>query len=511
MYNDFKRRNAFSQRCDWIGTAKMGQQIVVECREVVPGDVMMNDQEIMVRLAPMLAPCYTPVDVYAHHFVVPHRLLWDNWEDFVTGGRYGKNASVRPYLMSGTSGFAVGSTADHLGIPPGVANLKLSALQFRALALIYNKWLRNETLVDELPVGMGDGLDTETPTQLPNRMWRRDYFTSSMPWPQRGDTVYLPLGTEADLMADGVLSFKTANDSQTKVSVASNSTVSFYATNQNVQKDNPLSYDSGLKADLTTATAVTPDQVRTAFQIQLAQVLNARGGYRYPEFIKTHFGVTTSDARMQWPEYIGGGRCPITISEVLQNSSTNETSPQGNMAGHGFALARIPGYKKAIEEYGYIFTIVSIVPQACYSQGIERQWTRETRYDEYLPVYSHLGEQAVRNDELYAQAGDVLDTDGTPINQKTFGFQPRYEEFRRFFSSVHGQFRAGQSLDFWTLQRQFDTLPVLNDQFVTANPSKRIFAVTDQDVDELYILVRNHYRMIRPLPKFGTPGLMDHF
>lgn len=535
--NNFNARNAFQSHPTWKMPVNMGLLYPCFCKEVLPGDIWRVNADVLARFMPMVAPAYSEIDAYVHFFLVPHRTVWDNWTTFITGGKDGNQKPVRPYLLSGSSGFALGEMADALGIPPEVPNQKVSALQFRAIQKIWNEWYRDETLMDELEENMADGLDTTTNTTLLRRCWEKDYFTSSLPFAQRGDPIYLPLGMTAPVrgtglslgLTDGTYTYGLAGkaneyfDALVADGYSYNKPVSTtggeYDSVANGARLGVVRYGpaSGLEADLTEATSATINDIRAAFQVQKMLEINARGGYRYNEFIKAHFNVQTSDATLQRSEYLGGGKLAVMINEVLQTSSTDSTSPQGNMAGRGFTLGSTPKFTKSIEEYGYIIGFLSIRPRSYYQQGLERQWSREIREDEYLPVFSHLGEQAVLNKEVMSQGQDVLNSAGTPVDDDIFGFQNRYEEFRKFYSTIHGEFRGSGgtgsqgSLAYWHLGRWFENLPQLNAQFVECNPSKRIFAVADEDAPSVLVNMCFHIDVIRPLPKFGRPGLIDHY
>lgn len=515
--NNFNARNAFHHDPTYKNTVNMGLLYPCFCKEVLPGDIWKVSVDVLARLQALIAPAYSEIDAYVHFFLVPHRTIWDNWETFITGGKDGNQRPVRPYLLSGSSGFALGGLADAFGIPPEVPNQKVSALQFRAYQKIWNEWYRDETLMDEIEENMADGQDTTTNTDLLYRCWEKDYFTSSLPFAQRGDPVYLPLGSDAPVLGDGLQTMILNGSSSVGLNTGGLSGGNvLYQDGSTTNQPFKFAAQTGLKVDLSDATSATINAIRTAFQVQRMLEINARGGYRYNEFIKAHFGVTTSDATLQRSEYLGGGKLAVMINEVLQTSSTDETSPQGNMAGRGYTLGRTPAFTKSIEEYGYIIGILSIRPRSYYQQGLERQWSREIREDEYLPVFAHLGEQPVLNKEIYSQGQDVVGDNNEIVDDQIFGFQNRYEEFRKFYSTIHGEFRGSGgtgsqgSLAYWHLGRWFENLPVLNEDFVQCNPSKRIFAITDQSVPSVLVNMCFHIDVIRPLPKFGRPGLIDH-
>lgn len=522
MVAPFNTANAFDLSHDHKLTCHMGHLVPVMCEEVCPGDVFRWNADVFLRLMPMLAPMMHDVDVYLHCFNVPSRIIFDGFESFITGGPEGTDSQTWPYIVAGESGFAVGSLADYLGLPTGVAGIEVSALPFRAYDLIYNEWYRDQNLIDPVTISKAAGLDSTTSLDLQRRAWHKDYFTGALPWAQRGQQAYLPLGTRAPLAGDS------------GICVGNNNLVGAQAAFETVDSNVDLMYakvsgewvrptahvkttlkaraggitNGHLYADLSTATAATINDIRVAFQIQRFMEKNARGGSRYIEWLLNHFGVRSSDARLRRPEYLGGGKCPISISEVLQTSSTDATSPQGNMAGRGISYQNVPQFTKTFEEFGYVICLLSIIPRASYQQGIRRMWTRKDRYDYPLPVFAHLGNQAVKNKEIFAQAPTVVDADGNVVNEKEFGYQERYEELRRIPSQVCGQFRT--SLDFWHLGRKFANLPELNKTFVECAPSKRVFAVTDADKDECIVQIHHNLKAIRRFPSKGSPGLIDH-
>lgn len=542
----FRKRNVFDLSHEHKLTCDMGKLIPIMCEEVVPGDTFKVKTDIVLRLAPILAPIMHRIDVFTHFFFVPNRLVFDKWEDFITGGERGEDDTVAPYITAGESGFAIGSLADYLGLPTGVAGIQVSAMPFRAYDLIYNEWYRDENNIDPVTVSTAAGSDSTTSTDLLTRAWEKDYFTSALKWTQKGTAASLPIGTLGKIPVvgddeygivlegygstsllkkpDGTSSTVAIGNTKTLTTNSSNVNTAFLSaghadpaggypsnTNYNITHDPTKTTVFADATDISIGSATVND-LRQAFQVQRWMEKNARAGSRYVESILAHFGVRSSDARLQRPEYLGGGRSPIIISEVLQTSATSGTQPLGQMGGHGFSAQRTHQFKRFFEEHGFIIGIMSIMPRTSYSQGIRRMWSRDTRYDYYWPVFSHLGEQAILNKEIYAQAPTVdTDSDGTADNDEVFGYQNRYDEYRRRESSVHGQFRPqsqGGTLYFWTMNRVFTQLPALNPTFINSDPTTDIFAVPSEDA--CIVDIYHNVKAIRPIPKRGVPGLIDH-
>lgn len=520
----FNSRNLFDLSHEVKLTCEMGKLVPILCEEVVPGDIFRVSTDMVVRMAPMLAPIMHNVNVYTHFFFVPNRIIFDKWEDFITGGVDGTDSTVAPTITSPSGGFPTSSLADYLGVPTGVAGLQVSALPFRAYAKIYNDYYRDENLQTEVALSTGSGTDSVTSTVLLDRCWQHDFFTSALPWTQRSVTgaVKLPLGSEAPVVfgsdvrsssGSGSTTYYTG-DYTTLVRGRPVSFVSRPSSSANYafiggKVDDPYTSGSGkvggssgasLVTDLSNATSADINDIRYAFQVQRFLEKMARGGARYIEVIRNHFGVKSSDSRLQRPEYLGGGRSPIMITDVLQTSADdNQPTPLATMAGHGYSAQRSHQFKKFFEEHGWIIGIMSIMPRSTYQQGLEKKWTRDTRYSYYWPVFAHLGEQAIYNKEIYAQ--------GTSDDSGIFGYQPRYQEYRKSYSKVHGDFRG--SLNFWHLGRIFTSLPRLNSDFVKCDPSNRIFAVRT-GTDHLWIDMYHKIKALRPIPKFGDPGYIDH-
>lgn len=491
------KRSKFSLSHYRLFSSYMSQLIPCGLLEVLPGDTIQMSTSALVRAAPLLAPVMHPCHVRIHHWYVPHRLVWDDWEDFITGGEDGLDASVFPTIsLTGTNN-EVGTLADHLGVPD-VDNLAVSALPFRGYNLIYNEWYRDQDLQTPVTIDTTSGPDTTTGTDIRVCNWEKDYFTSSRPWEQKGPSITLPLGTTAPITGIGIAdSNDTFPSGPVNVRETGSSGTTSYtntAATQSVDKfyikGSAAGADSTpeIYADLSNASAVTVNVLREALALQRFEEARARYGSRYTEYLR-YLGVRSSDARLQRPEYLGGGKQTIQFSEVLQSSpSTSPTAYVGSLKGHGIGALRSNRFRRYIEEHGYVFTFFSVRPKTIYGNGLQRHWNRRVKEDFWQKELQHIGQQEVLNKEVYAAHSSP---DGV------FGYQDRYDEYRRQESGISGEFRSSV-LNYWHLARIFASNPALNTSFVSCQPAEdRVFAAGETNAT-LYVMA-NHSIQARRL------------
>ena len=501
-------RSVFNLSYSKLLTCDLGQLIPIMCDEVVPGDSFKIGAEIVVRMMPMVAPILHEINLYCHYYFVPYRLLDENWEGIITGGPEGDDETEVPWWTpDGTTPYTddagntivdngVGSLWDYLGMPTGVLATGVNPIAYPLYAynLIYNQCYRDETSQAEISLN--------SPI-IKNRCWEKDYFTSALPWQQRGTAPGLPVtisGTGNAVWPGSAFAVGAPTQYLGGVTPADSK---FYATDSTVLSSIAAALNSNT-VDMADATATSFDvaDLRLAFQIQKWMERNARGGARYIEFLQNHFGESPRDERIQRPEYIGGCRMPVMVSEVLQTGATG-TTPQGNMAGHGLVAGAQECASYHATEYGLIMGIMSIMPRTMYSQGVNRQWLRQTRYDFYSPEWAHLSEQAVLRGELYADSS-------SPFNRTVFGYQGRYNEMRAKQNMVCSRMRYGVSgsLSYWHLGRHFAGTPAINDAFLKCVPSKAYLAAPSQPA--CIVHVGNKIKAVRPMPVDADPGLIDH-
>ncbi len=536
-------RSVFDRSHGWKSTFDSGYLVPFLVDEVLPGDSYKVKFNFLARLSTPVVPTMDNLFIDTFYFFVPYRLLWKHWEQF--NGQQDYPGASTDYLVPQTSapsdgGFPVGSLEDYFGLPTGVKGIKANELAARAYALIWNEWFRDENLQNPInlssyaeistasgldDVGLGDAGFTGS-HKLLRRGKRHDYFTSALPWPQKGPGVELPLSGNAPIKT--LVNGASSND-VTLISGRPNSDSAsgnpswifsgdsyISATNDMWGDGSPVSWRGSYLgsnydtvADLSSVTAATINSLRQAFQLQKLYERDARGGTRYTEILRSHFGVVSPDSRLQRPEYLGGSESPVIINPVVQNSATGSTgaeTPQGNLAAYGLASSTSAkhGFTKSFVEHGIIIGLLNVRADLTYQQGIPRMFSRRTRFDFYWPVLAHLGEQAILNKEIYAQ--------GTSADDDVFGYQERYAEYRYFPSMITGKLRStdSQSLDVWHLSQKFDSLPTLSAQFIQDNPPvSRILAVQNepQFIIDSYIQMK----CARPMPVYGVPGLVDHF
>lgn len=514
-------RSTFNRSHGYKTTFNSGYLVPVFVDEALPGDTFAVKMSCFARLATPIVPFMDNLYCDSFFFAVPYRLVWDNFQKFM-GEQIDPGDSTDfliPQMESPAStGYAIGSLSDYFGLPTGIPNLYHNSLWHRAYNLIYNQWFRDQNLQDSVVVDKDDGPDDPADYVLLKRGKRHDYFTSCLPWPQKGPAVTLPLGTSAPVLGIGKATNVFGDANQSVLESGGSSSVTYpHAATIDAGAGDTTFYIQGtgatgipdIRADLTQATAATINALRQAFQIQRLYERDARGGTRYTEILKSHFQVTSPDARLQRPEVLGTGSTPINISPVPQTSSTDNTSPQGNLAAMGTMSVSGHGFVKSFVEHCLLIGMVCVRADLNYQSGLDRMFTRRTRFDHYWPALSHIGEQAVLNQEIYcvdpAGGGDAQ-------NNGVFGYQERFSEYRYKNSKITGKFRsqASGTLDIWHLAQKFTSLPVLGDTFIQeAPPINRVIAVTS----EPELLFDAHFDMTcaRPMPTYSVPGLIDHF
>lgn len=488
------RRNKFSLSNTKLFSCDLGELVPIGITEVLPGDSIQQATSALVRASPLLAPVMHQVNVTIHKWYVPSRLLWEDWEDFITGGPDGMDTSVFPTITF-AGGITAGTLADYLGIPVGVEDVTVSALPFRAYAYIWNEWYRDQDLQTALTISTEAGNDTTTSTALQNGCWEKDYFTSSRPWEQKGPQITIPLGDDAPVILNSTTGIpqKVRNASDHSLASTGLQTLQVETTSADLVRstgptDVVIDPNGTFLADLSAASAVDINVLREALALQRFEEARARWGSRYSEYLR-YLGVTSSDARLQRPEYLGGGRSVISFAEVLQTAEG--TNPVGELRGHGITGTRTNRYRRFFEEHGYCITLFCVRPKTIYANGLHRHWNRREKEDYWQLELQHIGQQEVLKKEVYV---DSADPDGV------FGYQDRYDEYRRQESTIAGEFRD-TTLNYWHMARIFASEPALNADFVKSVPTERVFAVPSKDV--LWVQARHSIQARRLVAKTG--------
>lgn len=502
LFNSVKmfkpKSNVFDLSHDVKLSLNMGELVPVMCTECVPGDRFSISAESLLRFQPLVSPVMHRMDVTLHYFFVPNRLVWPGWESFISG--VGTPPAFPTLVITGGAG-GYTPLCDYLGIPDpssGVVNEVVSALAFGAYQMVYNEYYRDQNLITPVNFQLVNGDNTANEAVLKalrRRAWEHDYFTSALPFAQKGSAVDIPLGDvqlKPSWYADNQI--PVFKDSGGNVVAGDVSVDAGGSGSIDVSGDPSETFAYDPRGSLETE-ATTINDLRTAFRLQEFFEKAARGGTRYIEFIKAMFGVQSSDKRLQRPEYITGTKSPVVISEVLNTTGTTD-APQGEMAGHGVSVTSGKFGNYFCEEHGYIIGIMSVMPKTAYQQGVPRHFLKTADFTQYyFSDFAHLGEQEVANREVYAYQVNGDDP---------FGYVPRYAEYKFENNRVAGDFR--DSLNFWHLGRIFSSQPNLNQSFIECDPTHRVFAVTDPTQQKLLAHVFNKVRAIRPMPKFGTPS-----